>query len=203
MKLKRGELIVVIFNLIYILAFAFYYTFIGNYEFLVYISAIVILGLILVSNLHKITIDYLALWGLSIWGLLHMLGGGLKINGHTLYSQRIIHLFDGGGDFFILKMDQFIHFYGFAVAAILVFQLLAPNFKNVEKSKLAIFIAWIGSMGLGALNEVIEFIAFVSLTQTGVGDLYNTGLDLIFNMLGAFAGSFIAFYWHRRKLKNK
>ena len=60
-----------------------------------------------------------------------------------------------------------------------------------------IFLAWIGSMGLGALNEVVEFIAFASLARTGVGDLYNTGLDLIFNLFGALAGSLIA-YWRAK-----
>ena len=39
---------------------------------------------------------------------------------------------------------------------------------------------------------MVEFIAFISLAQTGVGDMYNTGLDLIFNLVGAFVGAFVA-----------
>ena len=129
-----------------------------------------------------------------------MLGGGLKINGETLYRLKIFELINRGGDFYILKMDQLIHFYGFAVAAVVVYQLLALNFKDIKKAKSAVFLAWVGSMGLGALNEVIEFIAFVSLSKTGVGDLYNTGLDLVFNMLGAFIGAIVA---ARRDGKNR
>lgn len=198
-KLKEGEWIILFFNLLYILPFTIFYLLKGNYEFLVYIGVLVLIGIIVMATIRKSKLDYLALWGLSIWGLFHMMGGGVRINGNTLYSIRLVDVIDKGGQFYILKMDQLIHFYGFLVAAIVVYQLLAPNFKNVNKSKLAVFLAWIGSMGLGALNEVVEFIAFVSLEKTGVGDVYNTGLDLIFNMAGALAGAFIASYWHKIK----
>ncbi len=170
---------------------------------MIYIAVIAVIGLIIMINLRKTKLDYLALWGLSIWGLLHMVGGGVRILGKTVYRLRLIDIIDRGGDFYILKMDQLIHFYGFAVAAIVVYQLLAPYFKNIEKSKLIVFAAWIGSMGLGALNEVVEFIAFISLSQTGVGDLYNTGLDLVFNLIGALAGAFLARGWERKKTKNR
>jgi glycopeptide antibiotics resistance protein len=53
-------------------------------------------------------------------------------------------------------------------------------------------------MGFGALNEVIEFIAFITLSKTGVGDVYNTGFDLVFNLLGALAGAFFANYLSKR-----
>lgn len=197
---KRGMIYLAVFNLLYIIPFLIYYAYIRDLEFIIYIAVLVVIALVVWATLKKSNLDYLSLWGLSIWGLLHMMGGGLRINGETLYRYRIIEILDFGGDFFILKMDQFIHLYGFLVAAIVVYQIMAPHFKNAEKSKLAIFIAFIGSMGLGALNEVVEFIAFISLTQTGVGDIYNLGLDLIFNTIGALAGAFIAPWWHRRKL---
>jgi putative membrane protein len=40
-------------------------------------------------------------------------------------------------------------------------------------------------MGLGALNEIVEFAAVVASPSTGVGGYYNTALDLVFNGLGA------------------
>ena len=203
MHLKKGEWFIVFFNLAYVLAFIFYYTSIENYEFLIYILVLVIIGIIILTTLKVSKFDYLALWGLSIWGLLHMMGGGIKINGQTLYSLRLIDIVDNGGQFYILKMDQLVHFYGFMIAAIVVYQLLKLKFQGIDKSKLAIFIAWIGSMGLGALNEVVEFIAFISLEKTGVGDLYNTGLDLVFNMIGALVGAFVASAWEKRRLKNR
>ena len=53
-----------------------------------------------------------------------------------------------------------------------------------------IFFAAVGSLGLSAVNEIVEFLAFVSIQDTGVGDMYNTGLDLIFNAAGALVGAF-------------
>lgn len=200
---KRQMIYLLVFNLLYIVPFAIYYSVMGNYEFLIYIGVVVLIGVIIFKTLKRSHLNNFALWALSVWGLVHMLGGGLRINGETLYRYRIIELFNGGGDFFILKTDQVIHFYGFLVAAIVVYQLLAPHFKNAEKSGLAVFLAFIGSMGLGALNEVIEFIAFVVVAETGVGDIYNLGLDLIFNMAGALVGAFIARAMLRKKLDKK
>jgi uncharacterized membrane protein YjdF len=43
----------------------------------------------------------------------------------------------------------------------------------------------LGAMGLGALNEMIEFSAVLMVPDTNVGGYYNTALDLVFNALGA------------------
>ncbi len=40
-------------------------------------------------------------------------------------------------------------------------------------------------MGLGAVNEIIEFIAVVVFPNTNVGGYVNTALDLVFNAAGA------------------
>lgn len=181
------------FNLLYIIPFTLYYLSLKNYEFLIYISVIVFFGLIIGLNLNRSKLDNLVLWLLSIWGLAHLIGGGVRIEGKTVYSLHLIDIIDKGGQFYILKMDQLIHFYGFFVCAILIYQLIIATGSVASKSpKLMIFLAWIGSMGLGALNEVVEFIAFIALAETGVGDVYNTGLDLIFNMAGALLGAFVA-----------
>lgn len=201
MKFSKNLWAIIAFNALYIIGFAVYYASIKNYEFLWYILVLVAIALLVLFTLKKTKLDNFALWGLSIWGLLHMMGGGLIINGQTLYKFRILEIIDKGGDFFILKMDQAIHFYGFAIAAIVVFQLLSIGFDVRRYPKTALLLAWLGSMGLGALNEIVEFIAFVIIANTGVGDLYNTGLDLIFNMLGALVGSLIAFYHYKKSVR--
>lgn len=198
MRYSKSLWAVIIFNALYIIGFAIYYISIKNYEFLWYILVLLAIAMVVLFTLKKTRLDSLALWGLSIWGLLHMLGGGLKVGESVLYRLKIIELINNGGDFYILKMDQIIHFYGFAVTAIVVFQLLSLGFNIKQRPKLAIFLAWIGSMGLGSLNEIVEFIAFVVIANTGVGDVYNTGLDLIFNMLGALVGAFVGFYHYKR-----
>lgn len=198
--IRKGEVALIVFNALYVLGFTIFYVLKKNYEFLAYIGVLVLIGIVIMTTLRKSKLNYLALWMLSIWGLLHMLGGGLIINGHTLYATHIVDIVQGEGQFYILKMDQVIHFYGFLTTAIVIIQLLKLGFRDIKKNpKLAVFLAWIGSMGLGALNEVIEFVAFISIAHTGVGDLYNTGLDLIFNMAGAFVGALIGLHLERKK----
>jgi hypothetical protein len=48
---------------------------------------------------------------------------------------------------------------------------------------LSILIVLMGS-GLGAINEIIEFIAVKTLPETNVGGYDNTLWDLIFNLIG-------------------
>ena len=47
--------------------------------------------------------------------------------------------------------------------------------------------------GLGALNEIIEFIVTVFVPENNVGGYVNTALDLVFNLIGAV----IAAVWIR------
>jgi len=179
-------------SVLYMLVAGGFYIAKGNHEFIAYLGVSLAVGAIIIYTLPRSGLDGLALWGLSGWGFLHMMGGLLPVGDTVLYGWRIIELFDAGGDFVILKMDQVIHFYGFGVAAIVVHQLLACRMPARVSGAMMIFLAWIGSMGLGAFNEVVEFLAFVSLDDTGVGDMYNTGLDLCFNLLGAFCGALLS-----------
>jgi hypothetical protein len=39
-------------------------------------------------------------------------------------------------------------------------------------------------MGFGALNEVVEFIAVLTIPNTNVGGYENTGWDLVANLTG-------------------
>lgn len=181
----------IIFSLLYILGAAAFYIARGNWEFVAYVGVTIAIGALLVATVDQSNLDGFALWGLSIWGFMHMLGGILPVGDDVLYAWRIVPIVDGGGDFYILKMDQVVHFYGFAVAAVVVHQLIASRARARVNPAMLIFFAWAGAMGLGALNEVVEFLAYVSLDETGVGDHYNTGLDLIFNLAGALCGAVV------------
>jgi hypothetical protein len=46
-------------------------------------------------------------------------------------------------------------------------------------------------MGLGALNEVIEFAVTLSVPETNVGGYINTGWDLVANSVGAVGAATI------------
>lgn len=179
----------VAFTLSYLAGAAFFYVSRGNFEFIAYLGVTILIGLLVLGTAKVSGIDHLAMWLLSFWGLLHMLGGILPVGDTVLYGWRIVPLIVREGDFYILKMDQVIHFYGFMVAAVVMHQLIARRSAPGVHPGMLIFFAAIGSLGLSAVNEIIEFLAYVNIEQTGVGDIYNMGLDLIFNAFGAVAGA--------------
>ena len=190
MKLKRGHWLILLFTLAYVLIYSIYYISIKNYEFLWYILVLLFFFGLIFFTLEKSKFDYLILWGLSIWGLLHMSGGGLIVNGNVLYNFQIIHLFDIG-DTFVLKFDQLVHVFGFFVTALVAFHLIQGQIKTKPNWTLVYILSALISMGLGAVNEIVEFIATVSITEVNVGGYYNTALDLIANAIGAFLAIFV------------
>ncbi|MBN1477215.1 hypothetical protein JXA47_10715, partial [Candidatus Sumerlaeota bacterium] len=42
----------------------------------------------------------------------------------------------------------------------------------------------LAGMGLGAMNEVVEFAATQSIAEVNVGGYENTGWDMVFNLIG-------------------
>ncbi|PIN92979.1 hypothetical protein COU61_01065 [Candidatus Pacearchaeota archaeon CG10_big_fil_rev_8_21_14_0_10_35_13] len=173
--------------------FAVHYLSTGNYEFMVYIVSIgALTGVLMWSDKY---VKYLALgkWGYTIWLLGHMLGGTLKINGTKLYGTIIINWL--GEPFNILRFDQAIHFYLYLVMPILLYSIIKwavriKNYENTKKWVVGIIIV-LAAIGIGAINEIIEFFITVYYAGSGVGDYYNNSIDLIFNALGAITGTII------------
>jgi hypothetical protein len=183
-KIRKGEKVVLLFTLLYLLIFTIYYVSIKNYEFLWYVGVVLFFVFLIGSTLEKTKFDYTILWGLTLWGLLHMAGGGVRVGEDVLYAYRIFPFFDGGGDYFILKFDQFVHAFGFGVATLVMYHLLKPGISKGVTRKVTYFAAGAAGMGLGAMNEVVEFIAVLVFPETGVGGYFNTALDLVFNLIG-------------------
>jgi hypothetical protein len=53
-------------------------------------------------------------------------------------------------------------------------------------------------MGLGAVNEVIEFAAVLLLPNTNVGGYMNTGWDLVANMVGSLVAAVLIYFGRER-----
>ena len=56
--------------------------------------------------------------------------------------------------------------------------------KTKRLTALSIVVVMAG-LGVGGLNEIIEFIATVIMPETGVGGYVNTSLDLVADLIGA------------------
>ncbi|MFP4402125.1 MAG: hypothetical protein ACLFPL_02740 [Candidatus Nanoarchaeia archaeon] len=192
--ISRIQLLIVL-NLLYIIPSTYIFLQRSNIEFLAYLAIVLLLGVIFIRFLQKGYLKLHEMYLLSFWGLLHIMGGLLIFsNGSNLYSQVLINIIDNGGGYVILKMDQVIHMYGFGLAAYIMHRILHEKTQTTQTSSIFIGIfAVIIAIGFGALNEVVEFMVVLLVEFHGVGDLYNMGFDLIFNLAGAILGAGIQY----------
>lgn len=190
MKLKPSEWGVLVFTLAYVVGFGIWFVAIGNTEFLWYIATLLFFVALIGATIRKTLFPPLILWALSIWGLAHMAGGGVRVDGSVLYALQLVPIATDG-ELTLLKYDQLVHFYGFGTTALLLWHLLQRHFPVLRGTATIYCFAVLGSMGLGCLNELIEFAAVLAIPNTNVGGYYNTALDLLFNSLGALTAAIL------------
>ena len=188
---------ILLFNSIYVSAFTLYYVARQNFEFLMYIGVLVFFFVLIFWTLPKSKFSPAILWGLSIWGLLHMAGGGVPVGEGVLYDLMLVPLVSRG-ELRILRYDQVVHCFGFGVTTLVGFHLLAPYLNERTNWKVIYWVLIGFGMGMGALNEIVEFSATVLMPDTGVGGYINTALDLVFN----FLGSLVAVLLIHRKVRK-
>src|SRR5690606_18892114 len=144
------------------------------------------------------------LWCLSAWGLLHMLGGNVPLTRSdgepiVLYSLWLIPFNAPTG---WLKYDQVIHAFGFFTCACVVSVLMTPLLREDRRASVMPYaLAALAGMGLGALNEVVEFAAVLTLPETNVCGYINTGWDLVANGVRATLGG--ALLWERARRERE
>ncbi len=166
----------------------------GNTEFLMY--AVVMVFFITTTLVLHLRIHFTptALWLLAIWGFLHMIGGTVAIDPQltdayrnaaspedqplsaVLYSLRYFPN--------LPRYDQLVHTLGFFSATVACYESVRVLLHARPSISLAIIAALMG-IGLGALNEVIEFFAVLTMPETNVGGYTNTAWDLVANTIGA------------------
>lgn len=196
MRLTRGEWAVLIFTGLYIASFLAYFVMSANREFIGYLFTMLVLVVLTAWGHRRVRFPIAMLWALTGWGIAHMAGGGIHIGESVLYNLVLIP-FGGSGELRLLKYDQMVHFYGFAVMAWMLWYILQNQFSELRRTRTIYVFATLGSMGLGALNEIIEFSAVMLVANTNVGGYYNTALDLVFNGLGAVAATTVCAFWDR------
>ncbi len=189
--LSRGEIAVAAFTAAYMLGALLWFLSIGNREFIWYLVTMAILVALVGWTARAARAPVWLLWALSIWGLAHMAGGGLVIDGAVLYAKTVIPIV-GEGEARILKYDQVVHFYGFAVTALFLRSILLDAHPALAGSRASYIYPALASLGLSAVNEIVEFAAVMGLPDTNVGGYVNTGLDLVFNAAGATAAMIAA-----------
>lgn len=183
-RFSRADLAVLAFTLAYSALFAGLIWWRGNTEFLVYAATMAVLIALVGATRFSAAYPVSMLWALTLWGLAHMAGGNVIVGGDVLYNLTLWHI-TGEGEWTILKYDQAVHAWGFGVTAWLLWHILVTSHPGTRGSRIATVYPVIGAMGLGALNEMIEFTAVALTPNTNVGGYVNNALDLVFNALGA------------------
>jgi uncharacterized membrane protein YjdF len=201
LDVRGGELAVLVFTLIYVSGFTVWFLLRGNTEFVVYVATMLLLIGLVARSRRSAAFPLPMLWALSFWGLAHMAGGGVIVDGKVLYALRLIPM-AGSGELTILKYDQVVHAYGFGVTAWLLWHVLVRNFPTTRGSRTSYVFPVLASMGLGATNEIIEFTAVLMVPHTNVGGYFNTALDLVFNALGAVLAMILIAWFDRRHLAH-
>ncbi|MCA9285718.1 MAG: DUF2238 domain-containing protein [Phycisphaerales bacterium] len=164
----------------------------GNREFLFYVVVLAVLLAIGLAVHVRVGFSPWVLRGLTLWAVLHMAGGlvpvpaGWPING----EQRVLYSWWLVPD--RLKYDQVVHAFGFGVTTWAFWQgLRRMTHDSVHPTLGALFTCACAAMGCGALNEVVEFVAVLTMPKTNVGGYDNTGWDLVSNTAGAVFAAFL------------
>ena len=174
----RRELPVIAFSAAYMALFVAVSLTRKNYEFILYAAVVVVIAAWILIKQTTVRFTPVILWGLALWGLLHMAGGNVAVGDSVLYNVQLIPR--------VLRYDQFVHAFGFGTATLVCFHILQgmirPEFFG--RTSLAILVMLMGC-GVGAMNEIVEFLAVKAMPETNVGGYDNTLWDLIFNTFGA------------------
>ncbi|OYT32726.1 hypothetical protein DRJ22_01395 [Candidatus Woesearchaeota archaeon] len=155
-----------------------------NYEFLYYTSLMILLIYLIMLFQQKIYLPTILIGGLTLLGALHMLGGNVYRGKTRLYDLWLIKN--------ILRYDNFVHLIGMITITFIIYNVFFSFFnQKIKQNKFLFFLILILiSLGVGSLNEIIEFGAVLFFNAAkGVGDYYNNAWDLVFNLIGATIAS--------------
>ena len=182
--MKKSNLLILLFNILYLILFAIHFIKVGNFEFIWYIFIMIILITIFILLHKKYNFTTLTLIGLSIWGIAHMFGGSLLLGEPRVYTRILFNLFTTG-DTTLFRYDHLLHFYFYLVMTNVIYQITTHYIKPNTNWKIIAVLIFFTSMGIGAFNELIEFMPVLFLNETGVGGYFNVAWDIAFNALGA------------------
>lgn len=178
------------FTGLYVAALTAVALFRGSRELPLYLGlmAVVVPLAWLVHRKHPLTRPLM--WAFSAWGLLHMAGGLLpepQIGFQPGDDSLLYNWWLAPGR---LRFDHVVHAFGFGTCTWLCWHLMSRSQHRDDGSPLrptpgvlAICVAF--GLGLGALNETVEFVTTRLRPGTNIGDFENTGWDLVSNLAGA------------------
>ncbi len=155
----------------------------GNMEFVIYAVTVLVVVLLLHWGDRKNDFRPWTIWMFNAWLLMHIIGGLLIVNGHAMYSQMLIPII--GEPYNIFKYDQFVHIYCYFAMTPLLWQVLVNHMHEGSSIAVMKFFTILAAIGVGGLNEIVEFTATVLVPDVNVGGYINNAIDIVCNSLGA------------------
>ena len=194
MKFLVEKRFVLSFMFVYKLVFSIHAYFNKNYEFLYYSIFIIAITWYIYKKQHALWLSNKIVLGIAIVGLLHFAGGSIFIGPTRLYDLTLI-----GG----IHYDNVVHAFATFVGTFISYNLLSLHMpSHVQEHRPAFLILiFLVTLGLGAVNEITEFIAVLLFDAgTRVGDFYNTGWDFVFNTFGIITAIFFLPQYDTKKI---
>ena len=152
----------------------------GTLDYVLTVSGLVTLLFMLRTKALPAPIAFAA----AASAVVHLAGGLVQVGDDVLYNTS------PGPQ--LLRYDHFGHALGIFVGALLVWELLVRDAFAVTGRASLVGVTVLAALGLGAVNEAVEFVATVGHGTSHVGGYTNTGWDLVTNTFaGLLAGAVI------------
>jgi uncharacterized membrane protein YjdF len=116
----------------------------------------------------------------------HLAGGLVAVGDDVLYNASI-GPWNSALHTHLLQYDHFVHAFGAFLATLVLWALLAPATTSDIDRRHLMALCMIAGLGIGAINEVVEFLATTAHSAAHIGGYNNTGWDLVSNTIGAVA----------------
>ena len=116
-------------------------------------------------------------------GFCHLAGGHLVFDGILLYEQNLG----------VIGYDHLLHMVGMGTAGLAVWEATCWRLRAISGIEAAL-VAFLGANAVGAIIEIGEYLATLTVPAARVGDYANNMQDLIANLLGAC----VAAWWAGR-----
>lgn len=152
-----------------------------------YLFVVVAGGVAVMAVDRRVAFSGVVAAGLTAWAVAHLAGGLVGLDGDRVLYNAVL----GPG----VRYDNVVHFFGFGVAGIACWEALShfTVWAVRPSARATALIVWLFGMGVGAVNEVVEFGVSQVVEDSNVGGYLNTGRDLVANLLGAaVAGLLVA-----------
>lgn len=215
--MKRSHHILILINLAVLASFGWVFVARANYEFVFYVGVVGFFLIVVATTLRRFEYTTATLVGLTVWSAMHMAGGGIAVGtGEDGGPGRLydVILWPLSDTLPILRYDQLVHVWGFGASTLVMFCLLRgslrrpgdPEGRRLTPHPYALGLVLVmAGLGVGAFNEIVEFVVAGIVGSNGVGGYLNTSLDLVADLIGALLGvAYIRFrYWApRNRLTN-